>query len=197
MVKELLSAGAPVNIPGKKRPHYSSIQVEDASPIHAAIPGVCLYLNELLLSHGADIETNIEWVGTPLSVAASKGQADIVRLLLSAGANLIDGAALSDADREGSIEIAQELLAAGSKAESVLGLACRRGRLPMIELLLEKIYDGEKPETVIDEAFAVHTLDNSVFRLLLDYAPLTMRRSVFGENTTVPTVPLVRSLGTG
>jgi ankyrin repeat protein len=178
MVKELLSAGAPVNIHGKKRPHYSSIQAEDASPIHAAIAGGYLDVIKLLLSQGADIEKNIEGVGTPLSVAASKGRADIVRLLLLAGANVIDSAALSDAVREGSIEIAQELLAAGSKAESALALACRRGRLPMIELLLEKIYDGEKPETVVDEAFAVHTLVDSVFRLLLDYAPPTMRRFV-------------------
>jgi len=178
MVKELLSAGAPVNIHGKKRLHYSSIQAEDASPIHAAIAGGYLDVTKLLLSQGADIENDVEGVCTPLSFAASKGRADIVRLLLSAEANAIDGAALSDAVRTGSIEIAQELLAAGSKAEPVLALACRQGRLPMIELLLEEIYDGEKPETVIDEAFAVHGLDDSVVRLLLDYAPPTMRRFV-------------------
>lgn len=178
MVKELLSAGAPVNIHGEKGPYYSSNQADNASPIHAAIAGGYLDVTRLLLSQGADIENNVEGVLTPLSVAASKGRADIVRLLLSVEANAIDGAALSHAVREGSIEIAQELLAAGSKAEPVLALACRQGPLSMIELLLEKIYDGGKPETIIDEAFAVHGLDDSVFRLLLDYAPPTMKRFV-------------------
>ncbi|MCJ1385190.1 hypothetical protein MMC17_008311 [Xylographa soralifera] len=112
---------------------------------------------ELLLSQRADIEKNVEGWGIPLSVAASKGRADIVRVLLSAEANAIDGVALSNAVREGSIEIVQQLLAAGSKAEPIL---------------------AQKPETVIDEAFAVHGLDDSVFRLLLDYAPPTMRRFV-------------------
>ena len=48
----------------------------------------------------------------------------------------------------------------------------------MVEILLEKVYDGEKPETVIDEAFAIRGLDDSVFRLLLDYAQPTMKRFV-------------------
>lgn len=179
MVKELLSAGAPVNIHGKKRSYYGSTQAEDASPIHAAIVGGHLDVTRLLLSQGADIENNVEGFHTPLSVAAYKSQSDIVRFLLSSGANVIDDdAALSHAVKGGSIEIVQELLAAGSKAEPVLILACRQGLFPMIELLLEKIFDDEKPETVIDEVFAVHGLDDSIFRLLLDYAPSTMRRFV-------------------
>lgn len=178
IVEELLDAGAPLNIPGKKRSSYMCIQAEDASPMHAAVARGHLDVIELLLSQGADIETNVEGSGTPLSAAASKGRADMVRLLLSAGANAIDGMALYGAIREGSIEIAQELLAAGSKAEPVLALACRQGFLPMIELLLEEVYDGEKPETVIDEVFAIPGLDDSVFRLLLDYAHPTMRRFV-------------------
>lgn len=179
MVKELLNAGAPVNIHGKKRSHYGSIDAEDASPIHAAIFGGYLDVTRLLLSQGADIENSVEGARTPLNVAAYKGRADIVRLLLSVGASVIDdGLALSHAVRQGSIEIARELLAAGSKAEPMLALACRQGFLPMIELLLEKIYDGEKPETVIDEAFAVHRVNEYVVRLLLDYAPPTNRRFV-------------------
>ncbi|MCJ1463344.1 hypothetical protein MMC07_001951 [Pseudocyphellaria aurata] len=175
MVKELLSAGARVNIHGEMRPYYGP---KDTSPIHAAIAGNYLDVIKLLLSHGADIENNVEGLGTPLSVAASKGHADIVRLLLSAKANAIDGVALFRAVEKGSVEIAQELLAAGSKAEPVLASACREGSLPMIELLLEKIYDGEKPETVIDEAFAVQDLDDSVVRLLLEYTYPTMTRFI-------------------
>ena len=178
IVKELLDVGAPINIPGKKPSRYMHIQAEDASPMHAVIARGYLDVIKLLLSRGADMETNVEGPGTPLSVAASKGRADIVRLLLSAGVNAIDGGALHAAVREGSIEIAQELLAAGSKAEPVLALACRQGSLPMIEILLEKVFDGEKPETVVDEAFATHGLDDSVFRLLLDYARPTMERFV-------------------
>ncbi len=178
MVTELLSAGAPVNIHGETRSCYRSIDFENVSPMYAAIDGGYLDIIRLLLSHGADIETNVEGIITPLSFAAFRGRADIVRLLLSLKTNVIDDAALSHAVRGGSIEIAQELLSAGSRAEPVLALACRRGTLPMIELLLEKIYDRERPETVIDEAFAVHGLDDSVFGLLLDYAPPTMRRFV-------------------
>lgn len=173
MVRELLSAGAPMNIRRN--------QAQDGSPIHAAVAGGYLDVTKLLLSQGADIENNVEGFPgfpTPLSVAASKGRADIVRLLLSAGANVIDGAALSSAVRGGSIEVAQELLAAGSNAKPVLALACRHGSLPIVELLLEKVHDDEKPENVIDEAFAVHGLDDSVLRLLLDYAPPTMSRFV-------------------
>ena len=178
MIKELLNAGASVNIHEKKRSHYHGIQAEDASSIHAVIVEDYLNVTRLLLSQGADIENNVEGVRTPLSVAASKERADIVRLLLSVEANAIDDAALSHAVREDSIEIAQELLAAGSKAASMLVLTCRQGRLSMIELLLEKIYDDEKSKTVVDEIFAVHELDDSVFQLLLDYASSIMRRFV-------------------
>ena len=174
IVKELLDAGAPVNIPGKKRSPF----MQDASPIHAAVAGGYLDVIRLLLSRGADIETNAEGSNTPLSVAASKGRADVVRLLLSAGANTVDGAALRNAVVEGNIEIAQELLAAGSKAEPVLALACSQGFLPMFEMLLEKVYDGENPETVIDEVFAIPEPNDSVYLVLLDYAHPTMKRFI-------------------
>ena len=174
IVNELLEFGAPVNLPAKKQRYQAQLRAEDASPMHAAVAGGHLDVIEVLLSQGADIETNVKGSGTPLSLAASKGRADIVRLLLSAGANAIDGAALHDAVRKGNIEITQELLAAGSKAEPVLALACRQGFLPVLELLLERVYDGEKLETVIDEVFAIHGLDDSVFRLLLDYAQATI-----------------------
>ena len=176
IVKGLLDAGAPVNIPGKKRSAYMSVQAEDASPMHAAVARGHLNVTRLLLSQGADIENNVEVVGTPLRVAAYKGRADILRLLLSAGAKAIDGTALSESVREGSIEIAQELLAAGSEPKPMLASACRQGRLPMVELLLEKIYDSEKPETLIDEVFAMYRLEDPVLRLLLEYASPTARR---------------------
>ena len=176
IVQELLDAGAPVNIPGKKRPPVKYIQAEYASPIHAAVARGHLDVIRLLLSRGPDIETNVEGSGTPLSVAASKGRADVVRLLISAGANVIDGTALYNAVMKRSTEIAQELLAAGSKAEPVLAFACRQGILPTIELLLEKVYDGEKPETVMDEVFATNRFNDSVYRLLLDYTHPTTRR---------------------
>ncbi|KAL8790515.1 MAG: hypothetical protein Q9195_006346 [Heterodermia aff. obscurata] len=178
IVKQLLDFGAPVNIHAKKRTTWAHVLVEDASPMHAAVAGGHLDLVKILLSQGADMETNVEGSGTPLTLAASWGRADIVRLLLAAGANTIDGTALYAAVREGRIEIAQELLAAGSKAEPVLALACRRGFLPMIEILLDKVYDGEKPETVIDEVFAIQKLDTSVVRLLLDYVHPTMQHFV-------------------
>ena len=179
MVTELLSAGAPVNVHGKKRFHFGNIDDEDASPVHAAIAGGYLDVTRLLVSQGADVGNNIEGVCTSLTLAAYKNRTDIVRLLLSVGANVInDDVALSHVIRHGSIEIAQQLLAAGLKAESVLVLACRQRFLPVIELLLEKIYDGENPETVINEVFAIDELDDFVSRLLLEYTSFTMRRFV-------------------
>ena len=178
MVKVLLDAGAPLNVHGKKPNPHMLIEAENASPMHAAIARGHLDVLELLLSQGADIENEVEHARTPLCVAASKCRADMVHFLLSAGASATDGVALYGAVREKSIEIAKELLAAGSIAEPVLAFACRQGFLPMIELLLEEVYGGENSETVIDELFAIAELDGSVFRLLLDYAQPTMRRFV-------------------
>ena len=175
IVEELLDAGAPMNIHGKERPYYSNIQAEDASPIHAAIAGGHSTVVQLLVSRGADIENHVEGVGPPLGVAASKSQTEICRLLLAAGA-IPHNAALSHAVRNGNIAVAQDLLAAGSKAALVLTLGCQHGRLDILELLPERIYDGDSPESVVDEAFTIQGLDDAVFRLMLEYTAPTQRR---------------------
>ncbi len=112
---------------------------------------------------------------SPIHEAIDKGHLDVTRLLLSLGAQ-VGTSSLETAVFGGRADMVRLLLSLRLKAELVLGLACRQGRLPIIELLLEEIYDGEKSETVIDEAFAVRGLDDSVFRLMLDYASPTTKR---------------------
>ncbi|KAL6713705.1 hypothetical protein ACLMJK_009170 [Lecanora helva] len=176
MVNLLLAAGAPINVPRKTLAADAFFPYRDASPIHAAIAGGYLEILEILVYQGADIEIDVEGSGKPLSAAASEGQADMVRLLLLAGANATDSAALRSAITSSSVEIAQDLLAADSKADPALALACRQGFLPMIELLLEEVYRGDEPDIVIDEVFDIPELSGSVLRLLLEYAHPTMRR---------------------
>ena len=76
-----------------------------------------------------------------LPVAAREGNAEIVELLLDAGADMNakydDATALVYAAREGNAEIVELLLDAGAKDDYVLWVAAIRGHPEIVELLLD------------------------------------------------------------
>lgn len=195
ILRFLLDAGAPMNIPG---PHIHFYHNNDeASPIHAAAMRGHLNIIEELLSRGVDLENKPEHKHqTPLEAAISRGQIEATRLLLEAGASIKDGAALAEAVAGGHIEICQLLLKAGAKPEDMLPHACREGHLGLVEQLLEDVYDGEDPEPVLDKVFAEEKLSGHVLRLLLDYAPVTMGRFI-RVCATGPVASVEFMLGTG
>ncbi|ROW04889.1 hypothetical protein VMCG_04769 [Cytospora schulzeri] len=187
IVRVLLDAGVSVNTLGKKRQPYWKLLDDEASPLHAASMNGHLNVVKELLTQGADIESNPEAIGTPLDLAAAGGQHQALQLLILAGANIKDSTALSNAARRGYTGIVKELLAAGEdmdKVNKTFPLACRVGKLDLIEVLLEKVYAGSDPEFVVQEVFdmpirevvEVRVLHGSVVRLLLDYAPVTKKR---------------------
>lgn len=114
---------------------------------------------ERLLDQGADINTSDKQGGgnTPLSVAAFRGQIEIVKLLLSRGANVNIGTPLAAASRH--LEIARLLLEHGADVNGIDGMkrtalfsACTAGNLRVCELLLShkadvnwKDFAGETP----------------------------------------------------
>lgn len=173
LLRVLLDAGAPMNITG---PYAAD---DEASPIHAAATYGHLNIIKELLSRGVDLEIKSKDVDrTPLQAAISKSQMQAAKLLLAAGANIADGAALSEAVSGGHIEICHLLLGSGVKPEDMLPSACREGHLGLVEHLLEEVYDGDNPEPVLDKAFAEEHLDGRVLCLLLDYAPITIGRFI-------------------
>ncbi|KAF5527604.1 Ankyrin repeat domain-containing protein 50 [Colletotrichum aenigma] len=176
IVQELIQAGAPVNVHGKKRRSYMYFQAADASPMHAAIANGSLDVVKVLLENGADIELSVHESGTPLTIAAAKGRVSIMRHLLLAGANDSSSSAVRKAIENNHLDIVRVLLGEGAQAINMLSVACERGRTKMIELLIESIPDKGSLETALDGAFAVAGLAKSVIRVLLCFAAPTAQR---------------------
>ncbi|KAL1851056.1 hypothetical protein Daus18300_012665 [Diaporthe australafricana] len=176
IVKVLLNAGASVNVHGK--PPYPDLPAfaEEASPIHAAIFAGHLDILDLLLSSGADIECDVDGSGTPLAAAATTGNIQVVRRLISAGAKTDDSTALAKAVLNNHIEAAKVLIASGAKPKGAVSLACSFGDLDIIELLIEKSLDIDEPEAVFNEVLEAYPLTDSVYELLLEYAMSTMHQ---------------------
>ncbi|KAF6809883.1 multiple ankyrin repeats single kh domain-containing protein [Colletotrichum musicola] len=171
VVENLIDTGESANIHGWRfSPFDRDRSVIDASPIHAASAGGHLDVVKLLLSRGADIELAVCPSKRPLWIAASHGRAAVVRLLLSAGAMKDDNKAFVVAVKEGHIEVVQELLVAGARASEVLPLAYRHKNLEVMALLIENAMENVGAEAVLDEAFAIKDLDDSIVKLLLDHA---------------------------
>ncbi|KAF4899121.1 Ankyrin-1 [Colletotrichum fructicola] len=176
IVQDLIQAGAPVNIHGKKRRGYKHFQTEDASPMHAAIANGSLDVVEVLLENGANIDLNIQESGTPLTIAAAEGQASIIRHLLMVGAKDSNSRAFRKAIENNHVETVRVLLEEGAQVMGMLSVACERGHIEIIELLVESITDRGSLKAALDEAFAVEGLKDSVVKVLLCYAAPTAQR---------------------
>jgi ankyrin repeat protein len=78
----LISQGADISIRGSLNELFANIQ-----PIHAAVIMENFRLVELLLSKGADANSQSK-IGTPLFYSALKGYKDMIELLISKGADI-------------------------------------------------------------------------------------------------------------
>lgn len=170
----LRKAGVPVTVPGRRRFQHSSRVAEDASPIHAAAAAGHLDALNHLPCSVADIDNNSDGSGTPLAVAASIGNIRLVRHLITAGARTDNSMALEMAVQNDHVEIVRLLLASGARAKDAISAACRRGNLVVVELLVEEALDNDEPEAVFNDAFSAQGLEETVTRLLLQYATPTM-----------------------
>ncbi|KAG5751994.1 hypothetical protein H9Q70_005388 [Fusarium xylarioides] len=142
---------------------------------------------------------------SPLHAAISGGHVDVIRTLLSRGADTnleIDDCdcrtPLLAAIKRGDLHIVRLLLDSGAKINS-LGLqeACRGGDLLIVEALLERLFnDGEGPFEIIDETLDSLTMERFVdcrtLNLVLDYVPPTPKRFLFVCSSG--SVPLVRRM---
>ncbi|KAL0934979.1 multiple ankyrin repeats single kh domain-containing protein [Colletotrichum truncatum] len=173
MVRDLINAGAPINICGEPLSQYEGPRPENGSPLHAASVGEHLEVIDLLLLLGADIESPGNGSETPLSAAASKGKITAVERLIQAGAKTNDNAALEKALRNGHLNVVRSLIKSGADPIGVVTLACELGNLDMIEFLLDKALSSNSTETVLDKSFAAEDLGESVTRILIQYATPT------------------------
>ena len=114
IVSALLTAGAnpTPRTRGKRAPGNSAAR---ATPLHFATNPERVDILKQLLAAGAELEAEDAVGMTPLAAAAAAGQADAVRLLLSAGANPDHGNPLLMAAKNGYVEIVSDLLSAGAQ----------------------------------------------------------------------------------
>ncbi|KAK8068300.1 multiple ankyrin repeats single kh domain-containing protein [Apiospora saccharicola] len=97
------------------------------------------------------------------------GYWEITKELLDSGA-LVD-IPLYAAVNYGRVEVARELVLAGLPVSSLLfNQACEKGCLEMVEVLIERVYDGENSETVVANAFTVPGINETIASFLLEYA---------------------------
>jgi ankyrin repeat protein len=106
IARMLVGSGADVN-----RPSRNSIRV---SPLHSAVESGSIPLLDLLLSHGATPDAVEFLEATPLDSAAARGNREMVRKLLAAGADrnrkTKDGKTAADLARQyGHADLAEEL----------------------------------------------------------------------------------------
>ncbi|KAJ6572468.1 hypothetical protein DFH09DRAFT_1312757 [Mycena vulgaris] len=142
-----------------------------------------LRIMQLLLEHGADVNTQGGWYGTALQVASAYGFVDLVRLLFQHGADVNaqggeNGTALQVALEHGHLDLARLLLEHGADVNAqggwygnALGVASMHGHLDLAQLLLEHGADvnaQDKDNITALEVASLHGhLDNA--RLLLEH----------------------------
>lgn len=118
---------------------------------------------QILLASGANTERPDSHGETVLQVAASRGQREIVHLLLASGAcpNCVKGkSALYYASEAGYIEDVQLLLVSGAKAEDEsLVTAAARGYPNIVGLLLANGANIEAMCVIKNRTYGIHELD--------------------------------------
>ena len=129
------------------------------TPLHVAIQKDHLDIVVLLLEGGADTETRTSFDETALYMASSLGRADIVRELISHGADLNTGCRTSD-------------MAGDDVKWTPLHVASSKGNAPVTRILLEHGANPNAPDTKGATAFQVALElcpDITVVELLLEY----------------------------
>ena len=189
MAQAMIDAGAPLD--GPKTPPTKR-RKWNISPLHAAVAAQNLNIVQMLLRGGAKPVNATGGLRTPLVLAASYNDIEIVRALLAARADTADRAeldvALMESMQSNSIEIKQALIESGAtiwrtngpRTRHALLDACERRRLAETRLILDVTRGSEIADGVMEGALSriVAARDAEIFRIFLDYVPLAQRRMV-------------------
>jgi ankyrin repeat protein len=190
VVKTLIAAGASVN-------HRDSDGNED-SALDYAVSGGYLETVQALLAAKADLKTCTNRP-TPLMKAARLRNLELVRALLSAGADVNStcaGTALSTAAGEGNLEMVRFLLSQGAKVntvitsasssdETALASAALEGHLDVVQVLLAAKADVNAAHGAA-LYHAVELRQNDVARALLDAGANPSLRYPNGGSSPTP-----------
>ncbi|MCC5640463.1 ankyrin repeat domain-containing protein [Nostoc sp. CHAB 5844] len=176
-IRKLVASGANIN---QKHPHSKLTPLIQAINLHQ------IEVIKLLIEVGADVHLYQYIQTTPLGLATSWGNNEIVQLLLQAGANPdlggIDNPPLHRAVLIERIDIIQTLIEAGASLNHLnashftpLMVAANNGKIEIVKLLVEtgSVYinaKDEEGETALDKAIYWG------YQEIIDYlAPLTNR----------------------
>ena len=143
--------------PSKKLLKKKAARAKEPGALHAAVARGDLIDARELIELGARVDEpkSEEDSTTPLLIAAAKGNAEMVRLLLKSGADLTarddcENNALHLACSKGHVDVANRLIKAGCDIETRAGngatalhLAARKGHDDVVTLLLESGMDIE------------------------------------------------------
>lgn len=167
IVRLLLDSGAEANMQsavrlkiegdgsGKQAIHTIEVGI---SPMHGAALEGSVKIAQLLIDHGADVNTQDDKIGTPLILAAYKGLYPMVEFLLNKGADILAtcdyfvSALVAAAQGSRHRGILQLLLSHGARFyksdwESLRN-QCSEGRLRNLDTIYEQVKDKDKQETI-------------------------------------------------
>ena len=187
LVQLLLDHGANINTMKKSPYHFLG---ETASALHMACAKGHEAIVTFLIYHGANIEPHIEdsqqedrnASQTPLQMAASSGNASIVRLLIQLGAKInhcnCHGTALSMAAEMNKILVVEELLRYGASIvlphfnENALAKVCKHHHREIVDLFLIELSKTELENYACVGAMesAADSQDDVAFQLFIERA---------------------------